>query len=72
MLDAPRQFQQTARIPAPAVEFGLRFGLEPKDREVVQAAAALYPRMVSLAPEERASVARLMHAARAIPGSGVQ
>jgi hypothetical protein len=72
LVDALQQFSQARGVPAPVVEFGLRFGLERKDSGVLQAAAALYPRIVTLAPEERAPVDQLMQAARNLPGSGIR
>lgn len=72
LLEALRQLAQAGAVPSPAVEFGLRFGLDKNDDEVLQAAAALYPKIITLGPEERAAINHLMQAARGRAASGVR
>jgi hypothetical protein len=60
---ALEQIGNAPRVPSFVVQYALQYGLQHGDREVLDLARAMAPRMVALAPEHRQAVERLLAAA---------
>jgi hypothetical protein len=67
--EALRQFAG-APVPSVVVQYGLGYGLQERDREIVDLARALHPRMIARTDEDRSIVERLMRQADAFQRSG--
>jgi hypothetical protein len=57
------QLGRAPRVPSFVVQYALQYGLQTGDREVLELARGMAPRLLALAPEERLAVARLLTAA---------
>jgi len=60
LLAALRQFAEAPRVPSMILQYGLGFGQQTRDREVVAAARALVPRMIAPTGQDRRNIERLM------------
>lgn len=60
-----RQLSAARQVPSPVLEHALAYGIRTGNREILRAAADLYPRMLALSAEDARAVERLKAAAPA-------
>jgi hypothetical protein len=63
LLIALDQLGRAPRVPSFVVQYALQYGLQTRDRQVLERAREMAPRLVALAPEHRRAVERLLAAA---------